>query len=68
MVVKNTILEFLNSRGITRYSFWKETGISRPTAYKVADDPYYIPSGATINAICKAYDLQPGEFIKYVEE
>ena len=65
MGTKNRIMELLNQRGITRYRFWKDTGLSRATAYRLCDDPGYIPTGEVIEKICRAYGWQPGDFIIY---
>jgi DNA-binding Xre family transcriptional regulator len=53
------------SKNITRYRFWQDTGLSRATAYRLCDDPTYIPTGEVIEKICRAHEWQPGEFIVY---
>lgn len=65
MVVRNTIQEFIDRRGITVYQFWKETGIAQATAYRIYKNPNDIPTGAVLNAICKAYEIQPGDLLRY---
>ena len=65
MAVKNLIMQLLEQHDITRYRFWKDTGLSRATAYRLCDDPSYIPTGDVIEKICRAYGCQPGDFIIY---
>jgi DNA-binding Xre family transcriptional regulator len=65
MATKNRLMELLNQQGTTRYRFWQDTGLSRATAYRLCDDPTYIPTGDVIEKICRAYGWQPGDFIVY---
>lgn len=60
--VKGLLIDGL---GITRYRFWKDTGLSRQIAYQIADDPSYIPSGSTIETICRVYQVQPGDILEF---
>lgn len=59
----NKIQEFIDSQGISRYRFWKDTGLGRDTAYRLCNDPTYVPTGNVLNKICEAYRVQPGEFL-----
>lgn len=71
MTVRNKIKEFLERRpdsvtgkpGTSAYRFWKETNLSRPTAYRLVADPTYIPSGDVLDKICNTYQVQPGELL-----
>ena len=63
MPVKNKVNEFIKARGLTAYRFWKDTGLSRPTAYRVCSDPEYRLSGDVLDKICDAYRIQPGEIL-----
>ena len=65
MGAKNRIKALLDQRSITRYRFWKDTGLSRETAYRLCDDPSYFPTGDVIEKICRADNWQPGDFIIY---
>jgi hypothetical protein len=65
MGAKNLIMPRLEQRGITRYRFWQDTGLSRATAYRLCDDPTCIPTGDVIEKICWAYGWHPGDFIIY---
>lgn len=64
--MKNRVKEFIQERGITAYRFWKETGLSRPTAYRVCSDPDYPIGGDVLEKICDAYKVQPGEVIYWI--
>jgi hypothetical protein len=59
MGAKNLIKTLLDQQGVTRYRFWQDTGLSRATAYRLCDDPAYIPTGDVIEKICRAYNWQP---------
>lgn len=69
--MRNKIKEFLDQRpdpvtgksGTSAYRFWKETSLSRPTAYRLVADPTYIPSGDVLDKICSTYHVQPGELL-----
>ena len=69
--MRNKIKEFLERRpdsvtgkpGTSAYRFWKETNLSRPTAYRLVADPTYIPSGDVLDKICNTYQVQPGELL-----
>jgi DNA-binding Xre family transcriptional regulator len=61
--MRHTIGEFIKQRGLTAYRFWKDTGLSRPTAYRVCSDPYYPVAGDVLEKICDTYSIQPGEIL-----
>jgi DNA-binding Xre family transcriptional regulator len=66
MPMKNRVGEFVKKRKITAYRFWKDTGLSRPTAYRVCSDPEYPLAGDVLEKICDAYRIQPGEILYWV--
>lgn len=68
MPVRNKIKELIESRGITPYRFWKDTGLSQPTAYRLCRNTQDVPTGDVLEAICKAYDLQPGDLLVYIPD
>ena len=68
MPLKNRIKEFIDSKGITRYQFCKDTGLTQNTGYRLYNEPDYIPGADALLKICKAYKIQPGILIEYVEE
>jgi putative transcriptional regulator len=61
--------ELLEARGWTTYRFAKESGLALTTAYRV------VKGGAlgrvevdTLERICRALDVQPGEVLEYVAD
>lgn len=66
MAMKNRIKEFVDGRKITVYQFWKDTGISRTTAYALYNEPDQYPNKNVMDAICTRYNVQPGELLYYV--
>jgi DNA-binding Xre family transcriptional regulator len=67
MTMINTIAEFARARGCKNaYEFWKRTGLSQATAYRLYNDPLAYPSRENQDAICKAFDAQPGDFLQYI--
>ena len=66
MPVINTIKQFVDDMGITRYQFRKDTGISQRTAYDLYDNPLQVPSSTVLTKICDFYQVQPSLLIKWV--
>jgi DNA-binding Xre family transcriptional regulator len=67
MGIVNTIAEFAKAQGCKNaYEFWKITGLSQPTVYRLYNNPDAFPSKETQDAICKAFNAQPGDFLRYV--
>ncbi|NJR55412.1 MAG: helix-turn-helix transcriptional regulator [Acaryochloris sp. CRU_2_0] len=72
----NRIKEFLDNRPdplsgsgkTTPYRFWQESGIGRDTAYRMYNDPTYIPGSGALSKICVTYGLQPGDFLIYRQD
>jgi DNA-binding Xre family transcriptional regulator len=69
MAMINTISEFAQQRGCKNaYEFWKITGLSQATAYQLYSDRTAYPSKDNQNAICRAFNAQPGEFLRYIPD
>ncbi len=64
----NRIHEFIQNRGISRYRFWQDTQLGRDTAYRLCNDPTYIPTGGVLDKICSTYKIQPGEFLEWRDD
>ncbi len=64
--MKNIIKPFLDELGITPYRFWHDTGISRVTAYKLYNEPTYIPGADVLVKICDTYQIQPGAILLWM--
>ncbi|AUT04641.1 DNA-binding protein (plasmid) [Nostoc sp. CENA543] len=65
MPVRNTIKEFVDSKGITVYQFRKETGIAQATAYNLYNNPQQLPAPGVLAKICDRYECQPGELLRW---
>ena len=61
--VRNKIRNLLDSKKKTRYQFWKDTGLAQNTAYRLYDDPSYIPGATVMDKIFAAYGWQPGDYL-----
>lgn len=68
MPVRNKIKDLIENRGITPYRFWKDTGLSQPTAYRLCKNSADVPTGDVLDAICKTYNLQPGDLLEYIPD
>lgn len=66
-MIQNRVKEFVDARGISVYRFMQDTGMSQPTAYDLYNNPEKIPTGDTLDKICRAYRVQPGVLLRYVE-
>ena len=63
MKARNRIKTLIDGLGITRYEFWQNTRLSQNTAYRLYDDPSYIPGSSVIEKIFNAYGWQPGDYL-----
>lgn len=68
MAIVNRIEAFAESRGDSVYRLIQRAGISNTTGYALKNNPLQIPDGATLNAICGAYQCQPGDLLQYVPD
>ena len=69
-MIRLRVADVLRERGWTAYRLAKEASLTMPVAYRLAD-----PKGdfrrldlGTLNAICAALDVQPGELLEWVPE
>ncbi len=67
-MIYNDLKRLLDRRGITRYRFWQDTKLNRETAYKLIDDPSYIPGKDVMEKIAKIYGWTPAQYIDYLPE
>jgi hypothetical protein len=65
MPMINRIQKFLTEerKVPTPYRFWKDTGISRPIAYDLWNNPYKLPDARAYSRICDCYSAQPCDFL-----
>lgn len=69
MPMVNAIRELAQSKGCENaYQFWKLTGLPQPTAYRLFQDATAYPSKENQEVICKTFDCQPGDFLRYVPQ
>jgi hypothetical protein len=52
----------------TPYRFWKDTGISRPIAYDLWNNPSKLPDARAYSRICDYYGAQPCDFLVWVSD
>ena len=64
-MLKNDIKTLVDRMGITRYRFWKDTGLSRQTAYELYDNPDRIPKQDVMERLAETYGWQPGQYLYY---
>ncbi|PSB05551.1 XRE family transcriptional regulator [Pleurocapsa sp. CCALA 161] len=68
MMIKNDIKSLMDARGLSRYRLWKDTGFNRETAYRLYDDPDYIPSKTIMEKLWEIYRWQPAQYIICIPE
>lgn len=68
MPMRNRVKGIVEGKGITPYRFWKDVGCSRDVAYKLVNNSSYIPREIVLEAICRAYSLQPGDLLEYIPD
>lgn len=71
MPVKNRLKDVLYERlgeQITAYRFKQITGLGQATSLSALKDPNWYPDKKTTEAICKAFGLQPGDFIYFTRD
>jgi DNA-binding Xre family transcriptional regulator len=62
--------ELLKRKGWTPYRLSQETGLTVPTAYRLADPAQRFGrfTSATLERLCEALDVQPGELLQWIPE
>ena len=62
--------EILERRGWTPYRLARVTGLTVPTAYRLADPDQRFGrfSADTLERLCRALDVQPGDLLEWVPE
>ena len=48
-MIRNNLKALMDAQQITRYRFWKDTGVNRDTAYRLYNDPNYIPGAEVMD-------------------
>ncbi|MFK0734498.1 MAG: helix-turn-helix domain-containing protein [Gloeotrichia echinulata HAB0833] len=66
MPMINVLRDFLATKGVeTAYQFHKKTGLPQATAYRLFNKRNVYPDQKTQEIICRVFDVQPGEFLRY---
>ena len=71
MAVKNKLKDVLTEllgEEITPTRLRKATGMGHATSLRILKNPDWYPDKKTTEAICKAFGLQPGDFIYFTQE
>ena len=67
MAMRNKLKQFLESKNLSVYRFQKDTGIAPKTAYDLVNDESKIPAPKVLEAICDAYEVQPGDLLEWIK-
>src|SRR5215210_2392359 len=69
-MVRWRINEVLKQRGWTAYRLARETGLTVPAVYRLAKQNAQMGrvEGATLDLLCAALGVQPGELLEWVPE
>lgn len=52
----------------TRKADSQNRGIGQATALSAWNDPFWLPNASTLQLICRAFNIQPGDFLFYLED
>ena len=67
MPIRNKFRKLAAAKGDdTNYKFWKRSGLSQATAYRVYRDAAAYPAESVLSTICQAYGVQPGDCLEYI--
>jgi DNA-binding Xre family transcriptional regulator len=69
-MIRFRLAEVLKRKGWTPYRLSLETGLTVPTAYRLADPGQRFGryTTDTLDRLCQALDVQPGELLEWVAE
>ena len=58
----------LEKRGWSAYRLALEVGLTQPVAYRITRPGIFVTriDAATLDALCRKFDLQPGQLLEYV--
>jgi DNA-binding Xre family transcriptional regulator len=66
--MRNRVKQLLDGRGKTRYWLMRAGRFTQKTAYRLYDDPEYIPGGEVLDTLCRVLGVQPGDLLEYVPD
>ena len=69
-MIRFRLSELLKRRGWTPYRLSQETGLTVPTAYRLADPDMQFGrfTADTLDRLCVALGVQPGDLLRWVPE
>ena len=69
-VIRFNLAAILERKGWTPYRLARVTGLTVPTAYRLADPSLQFGrfTADTLNRLCAALDVQPGDLLEWVPE
>jgi len=67
-MIRFRLAETLKRKGWTPYRLSQETGLTAPTAYRLADPTLRFGrfTTDTLDRLCRALDVQPGDLLEWV--
>lgn len=67
-MIRFHLATILHRKGWTPYRLARETGLTVPTAYRLADPKLEFGrfTADTLDRLCSALDVQPGELLEWV--
>ena len=69
MPIRNRFKQLAAARGDnTNYKFWKRSGLSQSTAYRIYQDASAYPSESVLSTVCRSYNVQPGDCLEYIPD
>jgi putative transcriptional regulator len=69
-MIRFRLAEVLKRKGWTPYRLSQATGLTVPTAYRLADPELRFGrfTTDTLDRLCRALDVQPGDLLEWVSE
>jgi putative transcriptional regulator len=69
-LIRFHLAPILQRKGWTPYRLARETGLTVPTAYRLADPELQFGrfTADTLDRLCAALDVQPGELLEWLPE
>ena len=69
-MIRFRLADVLKRKGWTPYRLSQETGLTVPTAYRLADPELEFGrfTTDTLDRLCRALDVQPGDLIQWVPD
>ena len=67
-MIRWKLAPILEKRGWSAYRLALEVGLTQPVAYRITRPGIFVTriDAATLDALCRKFDLQPGQLLEYV--